>query len=250
MSVLKRGLMQVSNLHPRYANQLHARSVTSHYSYGLMEMNKRTVMNGTNLFINEKGTRSVLAGNMVERQQRRYLSDYFDRFDISNKTYKIDLKEMEKKYKEIQKVLHPDVVSASSAASSDVTSSDINRAYDVLKSPTLRAKYLLHLKHSPQTPFNEDDDDNHSKSRKAKNDVDKELLMYIMEKNEEIEENSSSEKELLNVRKDVENDLSNVENEFEEAINKDDLKLATKLADSIQYHFRLIEQINKHLYQL
>ncbi|MBY0502220.1 MAG: Fe-S protein assembly co-chaperone HscB [Alphaproteobacteria bacterium] len=72
----------------------------------------------------------------------------FDPFAILNinKTFSIDLMMVEKCYFEAQKQIHPDrFINASSDIKKDAVqrSSEVNKAYHILKDPLLRATFLL-----------------------------------------------------------------------------------------------------------
>jgi hypothetical protein len=79
---------------------------------------------------------------------QRLKSDEVDFYDIFNipSTFKVDLKLLETKYKDLQKVLHPDKFASLSKGeqeASATTSSTINQAYQTLKNPSFRIGYLL-----------------------------------------------------------------------------------------------------------
>lgn len=76
-----------------------------------------------------------------------FKKDYFELFGLDAK-FSIDLKVASEKYLELQRKSHPDKFANVSAAEQRLSvqfSSYINTAYQTLKSPLLRAEYLLEL---------------------------------------------------------------------------------------------------------
>ncbi|XGA09052.1 MAG: Fe-S protein assembly co-chaperone HscB [Wolbachia endosymbiont of Xenopsylla cheopis] len=73
------------------------------------------------------------------------MSDYFTLFNIQPK-FDIDLDLLEKKYIELNKTFHPDNCTLDHEKSIAVKDTiNINKAYQILKSPLKRAEYLLSL---------------------------------------------------------------------------------------------------------
>jgi molecular chaperone HscB len=74
-------------------------------------------------------------------------SNYFDLFGLP-RLYKIDLVELEHKWKSISAQVHPDRFASASAAEKRVAvewSARVNEAYRILKDPVKRAEYLCVL---------------------------------------------------------------------------------------------------------
>ncbi len=72
--------------------------------------------------------------------------NYFHMFSNPNQTFNVDLKELEGKFKNLQKQLHPDKFATKSISEknySAAASSMVNQAYQVLKSPMDRVNYIL-----------------------------------------------------------------------------------------------------------
>ncbi len=83
------------------------------------------------------------------------MSDHFTLFNIQPK-FDIDLSLLEKKYIELSKTFHPDNCTLNDEKPLAVTKTiNVNKAYEILKSPLKRAEYLLHL-------FSAENIDNHS----------------------------------------------------------------------------------------
>lgn len=73
---------------------------------------------------------------------------YFDAFQL-NEDYNIDIKQLDTKLFELQRCFHPDKFINKSLIEQNISlnnSALINQAYKVLKTPLLRAEYLLKLK--------------------------------------------------------------------------------------------------------
>ena len=73
--------------------------------------------------------------------------NYFELFNLPEK-FQIDLEMLQENYRAIQKEIHPDRFATSSEnekVQSMIKSTQINDAYQTLKSPIKRAKYILSL---------------------------------------------------------------------------------------------------------
>jgi len=78
---------------------------------------------------------------------RELTSSYFDLFGLPV-TYSVAAADLSERYKTLQKTVHPDKFSAATDQErlySLQYSSRVNEAYQTLKSPLLRATYLLGL---------------------------------------------------------------------------------------------------------
>lgn len=101
--------------------------------------------------------------------------NYFDIMGIK-KNYNVINEELHKKYRELQKMLHPDKFGNKSEKERQISenlSSLINKAYSTLMHPLKRGLYMLQL-------------EGISISEETTN-LNPEFLMEIMERNEEIE---------------------------------------------------------------
>jgi len=73
--------------------------------------------------------------------------DYFDLFGVE-RAFNVDLKALDASFKNIQRVLHPDkfaTLTIPEREASASSSSVVNQAYQALKAPMGRARYLLRL---------------------------------------------------------------------------------------------------------
>jgi len=102
--------------------------------------------------------------------------NHFDIFDIPN-DFEIDINLLTKKFRKLQAVLHPDKFSRKSSREQELSlahSSLVNKAYETLLQPVLRAEYLLAVRGAALTEHEVV--------------MDQQFLMEIMEINEELEE--------------------------------------------------------------
>ena len=80
------------------------------------------------------------------------IQNYFELFNLPEK-FQLDLEMLQENYRAIQKKIHPDRFATSSEnekVQSMIKSTLANDAYQTLKSPIKRAKYILSLHQSPE----------------------------------------------------------------------------------------------------
>ncbi len=78
--------------------------------------------------------------------------DYFALFGLDKK-FSVNIDELEQRYLELTKLIHPDLHTNSSGEALTLSmkiSIEINNAYKVLKDPITRAEYLLSLTNAPE----------------------------------------------------------------------------------------------------
>ena len=78
------------------------------------------------------------------------IQNYFELFNLPEK-FQIDSVKLQENYRSIQKEIHPDRFATSTEnekVQSMIKSTQVNDAYQTLKSPTKRAKYILSLHRS------------------------------------------------------------------------------------------------------
>jgi molecular chaperone HscB len=76
-----------------------------------------------------------------------FRTDHFDLFGI-NRGFRLDLSELDSRYRDIQAQVHPDRFANAGDAERRMSmqwATHANEAYQTLKKPLQRAKYLLHL---------------------------------------------------------------------------------------------------------
>eukprot|EP01156_Anaeramoeba_ignava_P015614 Anaeramoba_ignava/a614468_39.p1 GENE.a614468_39~~a614468_39.p1 ORF type:complete len:286 (-),score=87.85 a614468_39:3-860(-) len=162
--------------------------------------------------------------------QEPFKQDHFEIFGLEKKI-DIDLKQLEDKYEELQKMLHPDKFFSKSSQEQEYSaehSSRINQAYYILKNFNLRARYLLHL-----NGFNFDE----------YTEKDPALLMEIMEKREEIE-NMTSQEELKKIKDENSLEIKKVEQNLIQNFNQKNFNQAKKNIIRLQYLTKLDKDIS------
>lgn len=163
---------------------------------------------------------------------------YFDLLDVPA-SFDINVRDMERRFWKLQMSTHPDKFSLASDAEkeySDILSSRINHAYNVLRSPLSRAQYLLEMNGIMDL------------SEGGNSEVDPALLMEIMEAREELDATTDVEK-LEKMKEEVTMDLSRVEELLAESFDAGNLEEATRLAVRLRYITTLFEEIEEKLHQ-
>ncbi|KAI4300601.1 hypothetical protein L6164_033958 [Bauhinia variegata] len=160
--------------------------------------------------------------------------NYFDIFG-SEKKYDIEDKNLEGKYKEWQKKLHPDLVHSKSKMERDFAAEQSSRvidAYRTLKKPLLRAIYLLKLE-------GVEVDEEQTVS-------DPELLAEIMEIREAVEEADGSEA-LKRILSQMQDKLKHLSDSFDNAFQSRSFEEAKTTIQRMTYYERVIEEVVKKL---
>ncbi|XP_051682614.1 iron-sulfur cluster co-chaperone protein HscB isoform X1 [Oryctolagus cuniculus] len=106
--------------------------------------------------------------------------DYFSLMDC-NRSFRVDTTKLQRRYQELQRLVHPDFFSQRSQTEKDFSekhSTLVNDAYKTLLAPLSRGLYLLKL-HGVEIPEGTD------------YEMDKQFLMEIMEINEKLAEAQS-----------------------------------------------------------
>ncbi|XP_058764041.1 iron-sulfur cluster co-chaperone protein HscB homolog isoform X2 [Vicia villosa] len=158
--------------------------------------------------------------------------DYFEIFGTEKK-YDVEGINLEGKYKEWQKKLHPDLVHSKSQKEKDFAAEQSGRvidAYRTLSKPLSRAIYMLE---------GVEIDEEQTIS-------DPELLAEIMEIREEVEEATNSEA-LNHIRSQMQEKLQNWSNAFADAFERRDFEEAKNVIRRMRYYSRVIEEVVKKL---
>ncbi|KAJ1378565.1 HscB, C-terminal domain superfamily [Sesbania bispinosa] len=160
--------------------------------------------------------------------------DYFEIFGTERK-YDIEGSNLERKYKEWQKKLHPDLVHSKSQKERDFAAEQSARvidAYRTLSKPLSRAIYMLKL-HGVEV------DEEQTVS-------DPELLAEIMEIREAVEEATNSEA-LNQIRSQMQEKLHNWSNAFAHAFQSQNFEEAKIAIRRMTYYSRVIDAVVKKL---
>ncbi|KAG6550577.1 hypothetical protein Mapa_007830 [Marchantia paleacea] len=160
--------------------------------------------------------------------------DYFTIFGIE-RSFKVDSKELEQRYKSLQKKLHPDLMSSKSQKEQGYSadqSSHVIQAYFQLLKPLSRARYLLGL-HGIKVDEEGTIDD-------------PALLMEIMEIRESLED-VSDVKELQRLQAQNTLRIQDTEKVLEKAFAAGDLKKAISWVQRLAYYNKVDEEIVQKL---
>ncbi|PBC29236.1 Iron-sulfur cluster co-chaperone protein HscB [Apis cerana cerana] len=155
------------------------------------------------------------------------------------KTYDVNVTEIQKKYKELQKLLHPDKFSNKSEKEkqfSEILSSLVNKAYSTLLHPLKRGLYMLEL--------------NGITISEGTDNVNAEFLMEIMEKNEEIEDAANNEEKIKKLIQENETILNNLIMNVAVAFEQEDIKKAESLLIQMKYYNSINNRLKKLKYDL
>ncbi|KAK7392721.1 hypothetical protein VNO78_21167 [Psophocarpus tetragonolobus] len=156
-------------------------------------------------------------------------TDYFDIFGLERK-YDLEGENLEGKYKEWQKKLHPDLVHSKSQKERDFAAEQSARvidAYRTLSKPLSRGIYLLKL-------YGVEIDEEQTIS-------DPELLAEILEIREEVEEASNSEA-LNRILSQMQEKLQNWSNVFGHAFQSQNFEEAKLAIRRMTYYSRVIDE--------
>ncbi|KAF7094887.1 hypothetical protein CFC21_097163 [Triticum aestivum] len=160
--------------------------------------------------------------------------DYFRIFGL-DRGYDVKDTNLEGKYKDWQKKLHPDLVHSKSEKERDFAAGQsalVIEAYRTLSKPLPRALYLLQLEGI------------HVDEEKTINDP--ELLMEMMEIREAVSEAGDSQT-LKKIQSQMKSKLETWAKSFQEAFNKRDFDGAVEATQRMRYYERAMEETVKKL---
>nr|CAB3465839.1 unnamed protein product [Digitaria exilis] len=160
--------------------------------------------------------------------------DYFQIFGL-NREYNIKDNNLEGRYKEWQKKLHPDLVHSKSKKERGYAAEQsalVIDAYRTLRKPLSRALYLLKLEGI------------HVDEEKTINDP--ELLMEMMEIREAVNDASDSQT-LEKIQSQVKKKLETWSHSFQEAFEKKNFDHAVEATQRMRYYERAVEETVKKL---
>jgi len=174
-------------------------------------------------------------------------SDSTTHFDIFGLpcSFNVNAKKLHEKYRELQRLLHPDKFATSSdevqAVSADA-SARVNEGYASLRHPMARAAYMLELRGIDAL------------SESGESNTDTELLMEIMELRERVEDAEADAAALDDLRVEMEkrvDDLISGElsDSFEASTGDSDDHLA-RLTVRLRYYCKIIEEIQEAEYNM
>eukprot|EP01025_Chloroclados_australasicus_P016464 TRINITY_DN18278_c0_g2_i1.p2 TRINITY_DN18278_c0_g2~~TRINITY_DN18278_c0_g2_i1.p2 ORF type:complete len:245 (+),score=22.37 TRINITY_DN18278_c0_g2_i1:25-759(+) len=172
---------------------------------------------------------SFFCGGCKGVQPARLRSSYFEVMGMNVATFDVDQDQLEKRYKALQFLLHPDKFEVKSDTEKEYSlqqASLVNNAYTTLKNPLLRAKYLCKLK-GWRTPDEEEG-----------TIEDPQLLQSIMEAREAIEDTEDPQ-ELQQLRNQNLQRQSKLCDSLSNAFQNQDKDTCTHLINELTYVERL-----------
>ena len=159
-------------------------------------------------------------------------SSFFDVFNADPRDFRIDLKELEKRYKTLQKHLHPDKLATGCderRALGELYSTHVNEAYAVLRRPLSRAKYMLE-----QRGYTIDE-------HTAMEDLD--FLQQVMEIREELDGDLGA-KELKALEDEIEKKTQELVDEIADLLQREGgLPQAKALTAKLKYYDNIMSEI-------
>ncbi len=162
------------------------------------------------------------------------MKNHFELFGLTP-AYALDLEKLDSAYREIQARVHPDKFAHSGDAerrASMQMTTRVNEAYRTLKSPVLRARYLLEL-NGVDVAFETD------------TAMPKEFLLEQMELRERLEAAKTSSA-LDFIQKDLLKERQNIERQIAEQIDaKKNLESAKTLVRKLMFFDRLAEEVDE-----
>ncbi|CAB4494879.1 unnamed protein product [Rhizophagus irregularis] len=160
---------------------------------------------------------------------------YFEILGAGNKingqlqpTYDIDSGQLRRNFLLLQQRVHPDSYSTKEDRQeynyASQQSSLINKAYQVLRDPLSRAKYMLQL--------------NNISISESESLQDQELLMEILDVREQLEE-ATNENNVKAIKNESEDKINNIIAELSQAFNSNDFYMAKELTVKLQYWYNI-----------
>lgn len=164
---------------------------------------------------------------------------YFELFDLPV-SFDLELQDLSQRYRELQRVVHPDKFANASDRERRLSvekAAVINEAYQVLKSPQRRARYMLELQ---SVSFDDEKD----------MALDPAFLMEQIELREALDEVSQKDdplSDLSNLMADIKNRISEILSEISEALaaanlNEEEKSHLKQLVHKMQFLNKLQEE--------
>ncbi len=162
----------------------------------------------------------------------RISGDYFELFSLPER-YRIDLTDLEARYKALQLQVHPDRYAGRYEQEKRLAlqySGLVNEAYDTLRNPLKRGAYIL-KKHG-HDPFDELD-----------TELAPEFLMLQMELRENLEEAEGDAEKVGRIRREVEAELQKCEEQLVQLLDRQQAwKDANRVVREMSYFVKMRNQ--------
>lgn len=165
--------------------------------------------------------------------------DYFDLFGLPA-TYQIDISALTKRYKELQHTIHPDKFVSASENDKGLSirlTAHVNDAYETLKDPLIRARYLLQARGVDMD--------------EEKSNLSPEFLGEQLEMREQLEEIHDSETpldDMVSIRNTIEKRINHLKDRLQELFTANTasaLEQAKSLYYEMQFMFRLQDELDE-----
>ncbi|XP_072002730.1 iron-sulfur cluster co-chaperone protein HscB [Engystomops pustulosus] len=161
--------------------------------------------------------------------------DFYQLLDCE-RSFNIDIQELQRKYRNLQRLLHPDYFSQKSQRERDISekqSSLVNKAYNTLLSPLTRGIYLLSL-HGIVI------------AEGTEGGVDTPFLFEILEINERLND-LHTEAEIEEIGTFVQDKCQSLTEDVKKAFKKDDLDGAKMFLTKMKYYSNILDQVKKKI---
>ncbi|XP_015594522.1 iron-sulfur cluster co-chaperone protein HscB, mitochondrial [Cephus cinctus] len=146
--------------------------------------------------------------------------------------YDVDNTELQKKYRQLQNLLHPDRYGNKSEKEKQISedlSSLLNKAYSTLKHPLSRGLYLLQL--------------NNLIIPEGTTNLNNEFLIKIMEKNEEVESAAKDKGKAMKLLEENKEVLEKLSKEASNAFRENDLEKAKVILIQMKYYASIYKRL-------
>ncbi|XP_014216876.1 iron-sulfur cluster co-chaperone protein HscB, mitochondrial [Copidosoma floridanum] len=153
--------------------------------------------------------------------------NYFDIIGVK-KDFDIVTDEVQKKYRQLQNLLHPDKFGQKSDKEKEISenlSALVNKAYSILISPLDRGLYMLKL-HNVSIP-------------EETTSLEPEFLMEIMENNEQVEEAAEDKEKALELLKKNREILDSLIKQISTSFREENIDEAKKLLIKMKYYISI-----------
>jgi len=164
--------------------------------------------------------------------------NYFDLLRVSER-FDVNLDELEKSFKSMQKLLHPDKFSTNSVEEKEISnncSSLVNQAYQTLRSPVDRVAYLLLTRGVNVLTEG---------GTMKKTDADPNLMLEIFSMREKIDELGDDHVRLADLLKELQKSVVLVRNQLQDCLDKNDIDALTREAVRFKYLSKTLEEVQR-----
>ena len=171
-------------------------------------------------------------GSQNNQVVREKLPSYFEVFGVDPKSYQVNLKVLESRYRTLQTYLHPDKLRAKGGEDllelGETCSAHVNEAYGTLRSPLSRASYMLQQRGMATEEGSKLDD--------------LEFLSFVMETRERIEGDLTAQ-ELCEVEREIGEKIEESVSEIGRLLREDDLMGAREITEKLKYYENIKNEI-------